>query len=125
MFDRTLAVSILDQIIDAAVTIENRCAKASRPESFTDTEEGQMLLDSVCMKLVAIGESLKQLDHATRHELLKNYPQVEWKKIKGMRDFISHHYFDLDAEVVYDICKNHIETLNKTLVAIRADLLES
>ena len=125
MFDKALAVSILDQIIDAAVAIETRCAKASRPESFTDTEEGQILLDSVCMKLVAIGESLKQLDHITRHELLKNYPQVEWKKIKGMRDFISHHYFDLDAEVVYDICKNHIETLNKTLATIWSDLHKS
>jgi len=30
---------------------------------------------------------------------------------KGMRDVISHHYFDLNAEAVFGICKNHIPAL--------------
>ena len=32
----------------------------------------------------------------------------DWKKAKGMRDIINHHYFETDAEVIYDVCKNHI-----------------
>jgi len=28
-----------------------------------------------------------------------------------MRDIITHHYFDLDAEIVYDVCKNEIPKL--------------
>ena len=31
------------------------------------------------MKLIAIGESLKNIDKVTNKELLKNYPQVDWE----------------------------------------------
>ena len=54
--------------------------------------------------------------------LLVKYPQVEWKKIKEIRDFIFHHYFDLDAEVIFSICKEHIEDLLITLKTIKRDL---
>jgi len=39
-----------------------------------------------------------------------------------IRDFISHHYFDLDAEVIFNICQTHIQPLLTTLAKIRADL---
>jgi uncharacterized protein with HEPN domain len=44
--------------------------------------------------------------------LTPNYPQIEWKKVKGMRDIITHHYFDLNAEAVYDVCANYVEPLS-------------
>lgn len=37
------------------------------------------------------------------------------KKDQGLRDIISHHYFDVDAEVIYDVCKNHINDLSVTI----------
>ncbi|MEL6398547.1 MAG: HepT-like ribonuclease domain-containing protein [Cyanobacteria bacterium J06626_4] len=38
-------------------------------------------------------------------ELLAAYPDVDWKGAKGTRDILSHHYDDVDAEVVFDICE--------------------
>jgi len=55
--------------------------------------------------------------------LLVKYPQIEWKKVKGIRDFISHHYFDLDAEMIFGICENNLEELLLVLKEIREDLL--
>ena len=78
-------------------------------------------LDAICMQLIAIGESLKNLDKVTKSSLLKNYQQVDWKKTKGMRDIISHHYFDLNAEAIFDVCKNHIERLSHTIEKIIKD----
>ena len=26
------------------------------------------------------------------------------KRIMGMRDILSHHYFDIDAEIVHSVC---------------------
>ncbi|MCU0285052.1 MAG: DUF86 domain-containing protein [Acidobacteria bacterium] len=43
--------------------------------------------------------------------LLNKYPEIDWKKVMGMRDMITHHYFDLDAEVVFDVCESHIDDL--------------
>jgi uncharacterized protein with HEPN domain len=74
------------------------------------------------MQLIAIGESVKNLDKVTAGELLVRYPQIEWKRVMGMRDVISHHYFDLDAEVVYAVCDMHIDELAQAIQRILTDL---
>lgn len=50
----------------------------------------------------------------TDGELLRQYPNIEWKRIMGMRDILSHHYFDIDAEVVLGVCRHHMATLEQT-----------
>ena len=122
MYDKTLVIEILEQLIDAIEIIQERCKFAKCEDDFYYTKEGQEKLDSICMKLIAVGESLKKIDHITNKTLLANYPQIEWKKIKGIRDFISHHYFDLDAEVIFNICQNHINDLLATIKNIKTDL---
>lgn len=122
MYDKSLVIDILGQIIDAIETVEERCQFATAQDDFMDTKEGQEKLDGICMKLIAVGESLKKIDSITDKTLLKEYPQVEWRKVKGIRDFISHHYFDLDAEMIFGICQNNIDTLLQTLKTIRDDL---
>jgi len=34
-------------------------------------------LDSICMLLIAIGESLKNIDKITKKSLLKQYPEID------------------------------------------------
>ena len=58
------------------------------------------------MRLVAIGEGFKHIDKLTDKKLLPNYPNVNWKGVKGVRDVLSHHYFDIDAETIFVICNN-------------------
>ena len=123
MYDKTLVVDILNQIIEAIEIVEERCAFAKREDDFMDSKEGQEKLDGICMKLIAVGESLKKIDHITDKQLLKQYPQIEWKKVKGIRDFISHHYFDLDADMIFRICQDNIAELLKVLKLIRCDLV--
>jgi uncharacterized protein with HEPN domain len=77
--------------------------------------EGIEKLDSICMQLIAIGESVKQLDRLTEGRLLTRYPDVEWKRIAGMRDVLSHHYFDIDAEIVYEVCSTHLAPLRRNI----------
>ncbi len=74
------------------------------------------------MQLIAIGESLKNLDKITDHKFLVDYPQIEWKKAKGLRDIITHHYFDLDAETVYDVCKIEIPKMSPIIEKMIEDL---
>ncbi len=122
MYDKELVLDILEQIIEAIVIVQERCTFAKCQNDFMDTKEGQEKLDSICMKLIAIGESLKNIDKITDKKLLESYPEIEWKKIKGIRDFISHHYFDLDAEVIFGICKNNIGDLLTVLKQMKCDL---
>ncbi len=122
-YDKSLVIDILHQIIDAIEVVKKRCTYAKVEDDFCDTEEGQEKLDAICMKLIAVGESLKNIDKITNKELLIQYTNVEWKKIKGIRDILSHHYFDLDANVIFEVCTEHIQELLITLKQIRSDLI--
>ncbi|OGU36977.1 MAG: antitoxin [Ignavibacteria bacterium GWB2_35_6b] len=122
MFDKELAIEILHQIYQATLSVLKRFEPINSSTDFTNSEFGMEKLDSICMQLIAIGESLKNLDKVTNNNLLKNYNEIDWKKVKGMRDIISHHYFDVDAEAIFDVCQNHIPELNKTINKIISEL---
>jgi uncharacterized protein with HEPN domain len=122
MYDIELVREILRQILGAAQTITKRFVPITSYEDFVISEAGLEKLDAICMQLIAIGESVKHLDKVTEGTLLPRYPQIEWKRVMGMRDVLSHHYFDLDAEVVYSVCANHIEVLTQTIQVMLADL---
>ncbi len=122
MFDRDLANEILRQILTATNRIERRCAGIGKPDDFLISEGGLDKLDGICMMLIAIGENLKNLDRVTSGKLLVAYPEVDWKGAKGMRDIISHHYFDLNAEIVFSICKDRIPGLMKTITKMKGAL---
>lgn len=68
-------------------------------------------LESTCMLLLAIGESIKGIDKMTNKQLLSNYPEVDWKGAMGIRDIIAHHYFDIDETIVFDVVKNKLPNM--------------
>ena len=118
MYDRELALEILTQIYQSTQTIQKRFETVKSVEDFTSSDAGMEKLDSICMQLIAIGEGLKNFDKITDNSVLPNYPQVEWKKAKGLRDIITHHYFDVNAEAIYKVCKDHIHNLGETVKKI-------
>ncbi|MGE5340963.1 MAG: DUF86 domain-containing protein [Candidatus Omnitrophota bacterium] len=122
MFDKDLVLEILSRVYQSTQIILKRFGPVNKPDDFIDTEEGLEKLDSICMQLIAIGESLKNIDKITDKSLLQKYPEIDWKKVIGMRDIITHHYFDLDAEVVFDVCENHIHDLAQTINKIIKNL---
>jgi uncharacterized protein with HEPN domain len=123
-FDKELALEILTQINGAVEKILRRFAPIQSVDDFTNSESGMEKLDSICMQLIAIGEALKNLDRITKNELLPRYPEIEWDKIKGMRDIISHHYFDVDAEIIFEVCENRLKTLSDIVSGMIRDLRE-
>ena len=88
MFDIELVREVLRQIHEAGKRIERRFSTIRSPEDFLATEEGLDRLDAICMMLIAIGESIKNLDKITGNALLCKYPEVDWKGAKGARDII-------------------------------------
>jgi len=122
MFDNDFVNEILSQILTAANRIQRRFADIRSFDDFLCSEEGIDKLDAICMMLIAIGESLKNLDRVTCGELLARYTEVDWKGAKGMRDIISHHYFDLNAELVFSICKDRIPGLIQTITKMKETL---
>ena len=122
MRDKELVVEVLHQIEQAAQKILSRFQPIANVSDFTDSQSGTEKMDAICMMLIVIGEGLKNLDKITDAALLPRYPQVDWKKAKGMRDILTHHYSDLNAEAVFYTCQDKIPMLLQTIRKIIKDL---
>lgn len=83
---------------------------------------GMERLESSCMLILAIGESVKGIDKMTQKKFLPNYPEVDWKGVMGIRDIIAHHYFDIDEAIVFDVVKNKLPNMLKTIRKMLKDL---
>jgi len=122
MYDRDLIREILSQILKALDTVIYRFEPVKTLADFSDSPTGMEKLDAICMQLIAIGESLKNVDKITNNSLFSQYPEVNWKGAKAMRDIISHHYFEIDAEIIFEVCQNKIKPLRNTIEKILINL---
>jgi uncharacterized protein with HEPN domain len=113
--DRSLALDILYDIQSAIEKLQERTKRVYNVDDFLGSSDGMILLDATCMLLIAIGESLKNLDKVTHGELLPTYPAIPWKQVKGLRDIISHHYFDIDADQIFWIVNNEVAPLKRAI----------
>lgn len=93
----------LDDILEAVKRIEKYTKRLSLEKLKKDT----LVLDGVVRNLEIIGEAAKNIPSQIREK----YPEIEWKKIAGLRDILAHEYFGIDLEVVWDIVKNKLPIL--------------
>ena len=42
--------------------------------------------------------------------------------VMGMRDIIAHHYFDIDAVIVFDVMKNNLSSVKTAIDKMLSDL---
>ena len=122
MYDDELVAELLNQILVAAHRIERRFGPIRTANDFLSSDEGLDHLDGIAMMLIVIGESVKNLDKATNGTLLPRFPEVDWKGAKGVRDVISHHYMDLNGEVIFDICETFIPSLIATVEKMQREI---
>lgn len=122
MFDKDLVLDIIAIVEDVLTTVQRRAETIHSPDDFLCSDSGMILLDSVCLKLVAVGESIKNIDKITDKQLFRNYQSINWKDVMGMRDIIVHHYFDIDAYEIFKTIKEDIPLLLTALKEIQSDL---
>ena len=124
MYDSELLLAVLQQTFAAVQRVIKRFEPVTTADYFTDSAEGMEKLDAICMLIIAIGESVKNIDKMTEKKLLPRYPERDWKGVKGMRDIISHHYFDVDAEEIFWVCEHEMKPLAATLLQIIEDIMD-
>jgi len=109
--DKKNAQELLGFVAESIEIIKKRMKPITSIDDFLDTDEGQEKLDSILMRIQSIGEATKNL--SKRHaELLEKYrDNVFWSQIIKTREIISHHYIDINAEIVFDIAAHKLDDL--------------
>ena len=98
------------QIIESAELIIERSEWINSPQEFMLSPQRVMVFDSVVMRLQVIGEQIGKLLKENPCPL-SSHPEINWKDVYGMRNFISHEYANVDEVIIYDVVKNELPTL--------------
>ncbi|MDR1698406.1 MAG: DUF86 domain-containing protein [Prevotellaceae bacterium] len=122
MYDKELILDILDNIDVSLQDIMQWIKDIRTVDDFLLTPQGTLVLNAVCMKILAIGEELKSIDKRTDKQLLANYKEIDWQKVMGMRDIIAHHYFEVDADIVFNAATTYVPKMADCVKQIIKDV---
>lgn len=117
--DKATTKELLEFIIESLNLIKRRFKTIKSSDDFLDNDDGLDKLDAISMRLQSIGEALKNLHKREKELLLKVADEYYWSQIIKTRDFISHHYVDIDSETVFDICSNEIGELEQKILQLQ------
>ena len=92
---------ILDEI--------NFLTKETEGIKFEQFIKNEILKRACSRSLEIIGEAVKNLSL----DFKKQYKEIEWKKIAGLRDKMIHGYFGVNWDIVWDVIKNQIPKLKE------------
>jgi uncharacterized protein with HEPN domain len=101
----------LDDILEAIRRIESYVRGESR-DSFFGTP---ILQDAVVRNLEIVGEVAKRLPDALRAQA----PEIDWRKVAGLRDVLIHDYATVDLEIVWDVVENRLPPLREAVSRLR------
>jgi uncharacterized protein with HEPN domain len=71
---------------------------------FEQFKKNNMVVDAVIRNFEIIGEASKNLPE----NIKRKYPLLPWKKMYGLRNIMSHEYFGIDYEMIWEIAKNNL-----------------
>jgi uncharacterized protein with HEPN domain len=82
--------------------------------SFEEFCGDERTVDAVIRNLIVIDEAVKNIPEDTR----KMEPDIEWRKIAGLRDFAAHAYFNVSNQIVWDVVQTKLRPLNEAIARI-------
>ena len=85
-------------------TAMTRIAEYISGLSFTDFKKDYKTVDAVIRNFEIIGEASKNLPP----EIKEKYSNVPWDEMYLLRNKVSHEYFGVDYEIIWDVATNYL-----------------
>jgi uncharacterized protein with HEPN domain len=97
----------LSHIREAIESIEEYLENVTY-DKFTSSK---MIIDAVIRELEIVGEASNNLGD----EFREKHPEILWRKMKNMRNFLIHEYFGVNTKIVWSTCKEDLPKLKKLI----------
>ncbi len=96
-------ILLLQDILDSAEKIR-KYVDGCDYQDFLDDDK---TIDAVVRNFEVIGEAGNRIDPDFRN----SNPEIEWNRIRGLRNRLVHDYFGIDYEIVWSIIQNDLDYL--------------
>lgn len=93
----------LEDILESANKIQHYVGDSSLENILQD----KMRIDAIVRNLEIIGEASSKIPQ----EVKEKYSSIEWRKIGDFRNILTHEYFQIDLDILWDIVRNKIPPL--------------
>jgi uncharacterized protein with HEPN domain len=70
--------------------------------------------DAVIRNLEIVGEAANTIPEEFRLKI----PDIEWRKIAGLRDILIHRYFGVDLDIIWDIVENKLDDVARSILPL-------
>lgn len=100
----------LDDILEAI----DKIGRYTKDLEFEQFQYDGKTIDAVIRNFEVIGEAAKNIPQVARSK----YPDIPWKEMAGMRDKLSHEYFGVKYDVVWDTIKKRLPQLKPAIETI-------
>lgn len=97
-------------MLEASRKVVEFAAGKTRDEFDTDA----MLMFATLKLIEIIGEASKSVSE----ELRSRHPEINWRDIARTRDRLSHVYFDVDLDIVWEIVSTDLPRLVRSLESL-------
>ena len=100
----------VEHILEASKTARGYVEEIDKSE-FMET---RMIQQAVILNLIVIGEAAVQIE-TEFPDFAQTNPSVPGKKLRGLRNRMTHGYFDTNLDIVWDTVKIALPELERTL----------
>jgi uncharacterized protein with HEPN domain len=77
-------------------------------------EKDNKTVDAVIRNFQIIGEAANRLPD----EFKDKYPEIDWYRIRGLRNRVVHDYFGIDYSIIWQIKENYLPQMIEKLEAL-------
>lgn len=109
--DETLRKLRLESILNHISLIKNDL----KDMTLEDFAKSDLHVRGTCFSLMQIGEQLSKLEGIYKDD----YPNIPWKEAIKLRTLIVHVYNKVDAEEIYSVAKNDLDSLEAAIKTIK------
>ncbi|MFE4105110.1 HepT-like ribonuclease domain-containing protein [Almyronema epifaneia] len=103
----------LQDILDAIERIERYSVQGRKA-----FEQNELIQTWFTQNLQVIGEAARSLAADIRNQ----YPKVPWTKMIGMRNILTHNYFEFDLDIAWVVGDKELPTLKQDVESILRSL---